>query len=87
MGHAQGHTQGHTGLGIRWGTLLGGLGKVTALNFEKFKSFEIFKICMEKMVQFQFSRGDARAGARADARMRRWRGNMSSMCPSHAVKV
>ena len=70
--HAQGHTQGHTGLGIRWGTLLDGLGKVTASNFEKFKSFEIFKICMGKTVRFPCARANACTGARAAACMHRW---------------
>ena len=48
--HAQARTHGHTGLGTCWGTLLDGLGKLTASNFEKIKSFEIFKICMGKTV-------------------------------------
>ena len=86
-GHAQGRTHGHMGLGICWGTLLDGLGKVTASNFEKFKSFEIFKICMGKTVRFPCAHTNARMGARAAAHMRRWGGNMSSMCPPHAVKV
>ena len=86
-GHAQGHTQGHMGLGIRWGTLLGGLGKVIALNFEKFKSFEIFKICMGKTVRFPCACTNTRTGAHTASCTCRWGGNMSSMCPLHAVKV
>ena len=52
-GHTQGRTHRHMGLGIHWGTLLGGLGKLPASNFEKFKRFEIFKICMGKRSDFR----------------------------------
>ena len=86
-GHAQACMHGHTGLSTCWGTLADGLGKLTASNFEKFKSFENFKICMGKTVRFPFVRANARASTRTASRARRWGGNMSSMCPPHAVKI